>query len=72
MENKKKTHGGAGRGQGRKTRLELGLEPTVPLRTQVEQSVIDACREKYGSIPAALRFAATQSREDNETIKLLS
>lgn len=56
---KKKTKaGGARPNAGRKSREELGLEPTVALRTQVEQSVIDACREKFGSIPEALRFAA--------------
>jgi hypothetical protein len=60
MENKKLKHGGAGRGQGRKSRKELGLEPTVRLTTQVEQSVIDACKVAYGSIPEALRFAASQ------------
>lgn len=54
----KATHGGAGRGQGRKSRKELGLEPTVQIRTAVEQSVVDKCRELYGSIPNALRFAA--------------
>lgn len=62
MQKKKSTHGGAGRGQGRKSRKEQGLEPTVPLRTQVEQSVIDFCREVYGSIPEALRYAAKQAK----------
>lgn len=61
MKSNKATHGGAGRGQGRKSRLEQGLEPTVALRTQVEQSVIDACRQAYGSIPNALRYAAEQA-----------
>lgn len=63
MKEKKSTRGGAGRGQGRKSRVELGLEPTVKVMTQVEQSVIDACRGKYGSLPAALRYAA-QAKAD--------
>lgn len=63
MEKRKSTHGGAGRGQGRKSRQELGLEPTITITTNVEQSVIDACREAYGSIPKALRYAAEQAKK---------
>ena len=55
---KPKKHGGSRPNSGRKSRKEKGLEPTVTVTTSVEQSVIDRCKEKHGSLPNALRWAA--------------
>ena len=49
---------GKKRGPGRRTRKELGLEPTTTLTTSVEVSCLDACKKGYGSIADALRHAA--------------
>lgn len=56
---KKEYRGGAGRGQGRKSREELGLEEVKNTTVQVEPSVIEACKQKHGSLANALRFAAS-------------
>jgi hypothetical protein len=66
---KKKAHGGAGRGQGRKTREYYGLEPTVALTARIEPSVKEACIKAYGSIPNALRYAAEQAKNKGATAK---
>lgn len=55
--------GGAGRGQGRKSREELGKEPTINTTVRIEPSVVEACKEKHGSIANALRFAAKQTNK---------
>lgn len=55
---KKETRGGARPGSGRKPISETGKEPTKPVNFRVEQSVIDACKRKYGSLSNALRWAA--------------
>lgn len=48
-------------GAGRKSREELGLPAVKNTTVQVEPEVIDKCREKYGSIANALRWAARQT-----------
>lgn len=57
----KKNRGGSRPGSGRKTKKEKGLEPTKPVNFRVEVSVIEACKEKHGSLSNALRFAAKSS-----------
>lgn len=61
MAKKKETRGGAGRGQGRKTRVHHGLEPRVTFTSRVEPSVKATCIEKHGSIAEALRYAVEQA-----------
>lgn len=56
-EDKRKNNGGH-KTAGRKSREELGLEPVKNTTVQVEQSVIDACKKKHGSLANALRYAA--------------
>ncbi|MFD2922006.1 hypothetical protein ACFS6H_19960 [Terrimonas rubra] len=60
MKNKidKRKFNGGHKTAGRKSREEQGLEPVKNTTVQVEPSVIDKCREKYGSLANALRFAA--------------
>lgn len=58
MTEKKEPRGGAGRGQGRNTREENGLEPVRQTTVKIEPSIAAICREKYGSLSKALRFAA--------------
>lgn len=55
---RKKTHGGKRDGSGRKSREEKGQPPVVATTVKVEKEVIVICREKYGSLAEALRFAA--------------
>lgn len=50
--------GGTRPNAGRKTREQMGLEPVKIVTTRVEESVIKICKEKHGSLAAALRFAA--------------
>lgn len=53
------THGGARKGAGAKSREERGLPPVKNTTVQVEPDVIAICRQRYGSIANALRYAAT-------------
>lgn len=55
---KKTKQGGARPNSGRKSREELGLEPVKIVTTKVEKSVVAACKQKFGSLAGALRFAA--------------
>lgn len=56
----KLSHGGARPGAGRKSRKEKGLPPVKVTTVEVEETVIKLCREKYGSLANALRWAANQ------------
>ena len=55
---KTKTQGGKREGAGRKKKILTDGDKPKNTTVQVEPSVIKICREKYGSIANALRFAA--------------
>lgn len=46
------------RKQGRPSREYLGLDPIKRVTTAETEKVLNACVKKYGSLAAALRFAA--------------
>lgn len=52
---------GGNRNAGRKSRQSMGLPPVKNTTVQVEQTVIDNCRELHGSLAEALRYAAMHS-----------
>lgn len=62
----RKNNGGAGRGQGQKSREERGLEPLEQIKTEVEISVKKLCKQRHGSYANALRFAATHKCNKSE------
>jgi hypothetical protein len=57
MSETKGTHGGSGRGGGRKSREQLGLPPVVNTTIQIEREVIEKARKRHGTLANALRFS---------------